>query len=72
MNAHDLEITIAKDGKVTLSVKGAKGPSCMDYARFLEGVIGRVESEERTAEFYEPASGGPVADALHLEERRGA
>jgi hypothetical protein len=70
MEQHDLEIVIAKDGRVTVRVSGAKGPACLEYARFVESLVGRVESEEKTAEFYEPPSGAAVAESLRLEERR--
>jgi len=53
MAQHDIEITIGKDGKVKVHVKGAKGKACLEYAKWLESVIGRVDDQKLTAEYYE-------------------
>ena len=54
MAQHDIEITIGKDGKVKVHVKGAKGKACMEYAKWLEGIIGKVDNRQLTSEYYEP------------------
>ena len=54
MKQHELEIKIEKDGKVRVEVKGAKGKGCLAYAKLLEKLIGRMESQDFTSEYYEP------------------
>lgn len=54
MAQHDVEITISKTGEVKVHVKGAKGKACMDYAKWLTKVIGKVKNEQLTSEAYEP------------------
>ena len=56
MEAHDLEIEIGKDGKVTVRVKGAKGQACLAYAKLIESLVGKEQSRELTSEYYEPDS----------------
>lgn len=53
MAQHDIEITIGKDGKVKVHVKGAKGKACLEYAKLLENIIGKVDSRQFTSEYYE-------------------
>ena len=53
MNKKEIEITIDKNGEVTLSVKGAKGKTCLDLTKFLEDGLGEVHERKHTAEFYE-------------------
>jgi hypothetical protein len=55
MAQEELEIEIGPDGKVTVTTKGIKGPACMDYADLVARIIGREESREKTAEYYETA-----------------
>ena len=54
MAQHDIEITISKTGEVRVHVKGAKGKSCMEYAKWLTQVIGKVKDQKLTSEYYEP------------------
>ena len=56
MEQHDLDIEIGKDGKVRVRIEGVKGKGCLDYARFLEQIVGKIQSQELTAEYYEPES----------------
>lgn len=53
MAEQELEIEISPEGKVTVRTKGIKGAACMDYADLLAQIVGREESREKTAEFYE-------------------
>lgn len=71
MEQHDVEIEIGKDGKVRVHVKGAKGKACLEYAKFLESVVGRMQERELTNEYYEPETGVHVSETLRVEERRG-
>ncbi|MCX7020148.1 MAG: DUF2997 domain-containing protein [bacterium] len=54
MKNHDIEIEITKDGKVHATIRGAKGKGCASYAKLLEQIVGRIQSQQPTAEFYEP------------------
>jgi hypothetical protein len=54
MTQHDIEITISKTGEVRVHVKGAKGKSCMEYAKWLAQIIGTVKDQKLTSEYYEP------------------
>lgn len=49
----EIKIRIGKDGKVNLSVAGAKGSACKDLTKALEKALGQVESTKATAEMYE-------------------
>jgi hypothetical protein len=55
MAQEELEIEISPDGKVTVTTRGIKGPVCMDYADLIARIVGREESREKTAEYYEQA-----------------
>jgi hypothetical protein len=54
MAQHDIEITIGKNGKVKVHVKGAKGKACLEYAQWLQSIIGNLEDQKLTSEYYEP------------------
>jgi len=54
MAQHEVEISIAKTGEVTVHVKGAKGKACLAYAKWLTEVIGQVKEQRLTSEYYEP------------------
>lgn len=50
----ELEVTIGKDGKVRVHIKGFPGKACMDVAKMLEKVLGPIEDVEHTSEYYQP------------------
>jgi hypothetical protein len=54
MTQHEVEITISKSGEVKAHVKGAKGKACLDYAKWLQQIVGKVKSRTLTSEHYEP------------------
>jgi hypothetical protein len=54
MAQHEVEITITKTGEVKVHVKGAKGKGCVEYAKWLAEVVGKIKSQQATSEFYEP------------------
>lgn len=54
MAQHEVEISISKTGEVKVHVKGAKGKVCLEYAKWLTQVIGKVKSQQMTSELYEP------------------
>jgi hypothetical protein len=54
MAQHEVEISISKTGEVKVHVTGAKGKVCLEYAKWLTQVIGKVKSQQMTSELYEP------------------
>ena len=48
----EIEFTIAPDGKVEFTVKGAKGQHCLPVAELFE-MLGEIEADRATAEYYE-------------------
>ncbi len=52
MQKQEIEIQVHPDGNVEYTIKGVKGSRCGDISALLE-LIGSVESEEKTSEFYE-------------------
>ena len=54
MAQHEAEITISKNGEVKIHIKGVKGKGCVEYARWLTEIVGKVKSQQLTSEYYEP------------------
>lgn len=54
MNRPEFEITIAKNGKVTVEVKGVGGPRCLKFADMIQEIVGREDQRRLTAEYYAP------------------
>jgi hypothetical protein len=69
MAQEELEIEIDPSGKVTMRTKGIKGATCMDYADLMAQIVGREESRETTAEFYETAEVG-TRGRIDVRQRR--
>ena len=69
MAGHEVEITIDKTGEVKVHVKGAKGKACIEYAKWLAQVVGKIKSQQLTSEYYEPE----VKTKINLQQelRRG-
>jgi hypothetical protein len=58
MHKQDIEIVISPDGKVSFTVKGVKGSSCVDETKFLEQALGGgVLEQSKTSEYYEQSEG---------------
>ncbi len=55
----EIEITILPDGRVEYTVVGVKGAHCEDIAGLLK-VLGQVEQEQKTGEYYESERSGDV------------
>jgi len=53
---HELEIEIGPDGETTIHVKGLKGKKCEGYLKVFENSLGKVSTQKRTSEYYEPDS----------------
>jgi hypothetical protein len=48
-----IEITVDKDGRVTVETKGFAGGSCREASRLVEEALGARTSERLTAEYYQ-------------------
>jgi hypothetical protein len=68
MAQHEVEITISKSGQVMVHVKGAKGKACLEYAKWLEDIVGKVADRQLTSEYYEQEE--QTRTKLHQELRR--
>jgi hypothetical protein len=64
MAQHEVEITISKSGEVKAHIKGVKGKACMAYAKWLAEVVGRINDQQLTSEYYEP----DVKARINLEQ----
>ena len=49
---HEIAFTIKPDGTVEFTVNGVKGTRCLSIAELFK-VLGEIESERATAEYYE-------------------
>ncbi|MEI8195293.1 MAG: DUF2997 domain-containing protein [Phycisphaerae bacterium] len=50
-----IEILIDRQGQTKIQTRGFSGASCKDASRQLEQALGQAQSEEQTAEYYQPA-----------------
>jgi len=71
MERHELEIVIDQQGRVTVEVKGAKGPACLEYVDLFEKNVGRVKSKKLTPEYYETPRKAGLVDTERTRARRG-
>ena len=53
MDMQELEITIDKEGRVQVAVRGIRGEGCLALTKNIENAVGTVEEREYTAEYYE-------------------
>ena len=54
----ELEVVVSPDGTVTVEVKGAAGPGCLDISRALEEALGEVESRSCKVDYNEQVAEG--------------
>jgi len=54
MSLETLEFIIYPDGRVRETVTGIVGTSCEAVTQAIEAQLGKVVSQEKTAEFYQP------------------
>lgn len=54
MERPEFVITIGKDGKVTVQVKGTSGKRCLELADLIKEIVGREDKRTLTAEYYAP------------------
>jgi len=65
MRKEELEIEIDEFGETKVHIKGIKGKSCMEYAKLLEQVIGKIKEQQLTGEYYEPEREVEIKKPLH-------
>jgi hypothetical protein len=66
MPQREFEITIGPDGNVELLIKGYKGKRCLEALKQFRELIGPVQSQRETSEFYEPEE----EVQYHIEQRQ--
>lgn len=54
MKAREYNIVIEADGRVRVDIAGYKGKSCLGAVKMFEAMVGSLESQRETTEFYEP------------------
>ena len=54
MQQREFEITIAPDGAVEVHVKGYKGRRCLEAVKMFEQMVGEMQSQRFTSEYYDP------------------
>ena len=57
MEQHEFNIEVTPDGAVRIETRGVKGPACEEYVKLFEEILAGQGAFERTAEYYEPATG---------------
>jgi len=65
MNDEEIEIEIGADGQVVVRTIGIKGPRCLDVAEAIAQIVGRVESTQKTDEYFEAG----IQVQSHVEQR---
>lgn len=55
----EIAITILPDGRIEYTIQGIKGAQCDNISQLLE-ILGRVEQEKKTGEYYESDRGPGV------------
>ncbi len=68
MERPEFEIVISRSGEVKVTIRGAKGPRCLEYADLIKEIVGREERRELTAEYYAPP--GQVRIDSQVQTRR--
>jgi len=63
----EFEIIISKTGKVTATVKGVKGPRCLEYADLIREIVGREDKRQLTSDYY--AAPGKVRIDTQVKDR---
>jgi hypothetical protein len=53
MEMQEMEITIDKEGRVQVAVRGVHGEGCVALTKNIENAVGEVEERKYTAEYYE-------------------
>ncbi len=59
-----IEVTVTPRGETSIQTKGYAGSACLQASKFLEGALGAVVQEVKTADFHATA---PTVQ--HLEQK---
>ena len=54
MAQREFEITVSPTGEVEVHIQGYKGKGCLEAARMFEKIVGEMQAQRETAEFYQP------------------
>lgn len=65
MERPEFEITIGKDGTVTVEVKGTSGQRCLQLADLIKEIVGREDKRSLTAEYYAPEGKVRINTKVH-------
>jgi hypothetical protein len=69
MERPELEITIKKNGKLQVKIKGVKGQRCVAMADLIKEIVGKEDERKYTAEHYEQE--GVVRIHSQVKDQRG-
>jgi hypothetical protein len=73
MEIQEIELVVAKDGKVELTVRGVKGQACLDLTQALEKALGGVVlSREMTPEALEDPNPNQLASDQTASQQTGS
>ena len=70
MEKPEFHITIGKDGKFSVEVKGSQGAQCLELGELIRDIVGREESRQLTSEYYGPDT--KVRIDAKVDNRTGA
>lgn len=69
MEIQEIEITIGKDGRVQMHVRGVKGLACLELTRSVEQALGgAIELREMTPEALDD-TGNPLDQSPRLTQK---
>lgn len=71
MAREEIEIEISPSGKVTVRTKGIKGKKCVDVAQAIVQIVGRLEEQQLTSEYYEGGVEADVRAQQYVRQRNG-
>jgi hypothetical protein len=54
MKQREFTVIIAPDGTVEVQVRGFKGRRCLEAAKWFEEIVGQLQSQQLTSEYYDP------------------
>jgi hypothetical protein len=54
MKQREFTVIIAPDGTVEVQVRGFKGRGCLEAAKWFEEIVGPLQSQQLTSEYYDP------------------
>ncbi len=52
MERPEFEITIRKNGKMRVHIKGVQGERCVEMADLIREIVGREDERQLTSDFY--------------------